>query len=89
MCHFVIAPFPKWKRHPHPGTDGSNPSPSSEESSAKPHAKRSYDLILVARNEERLNAVASRLRGETGRLVKVLPADLNDKASLAKVEAVL
>ncbi len=25
-------------------------------------AKRGYDLILVARNEQRLNAVASRLR---------------------------
>ncbi|HEY0145850.1 MAG TPA: SDR family oxidoreductase [Methylovirgula sp.] len=52
-------------------------------------AKRGYDLILVARNEQRLNAVASRLRGETGRQVTVLAADLNDKASLAKVEAVL
>jgi uncharacterized protein len=52
-------------------------------------AKRGYDLILVARNEQRLNAVADRLRGETGRQITVLPADLNDKASLAKVEAVL
>ena len=30
-------------------------------------AKRGYDLILVARNEQRLNAVAERLRAETGR----------------------
>ena len=52
-------------------------------------AKRGYDLILVARNEHRLNAVAERLRGETGRQVTALPADLNDKAGLAKVEAVL
>jgi short-subunit dehydrogenase len=52
-------------------------------------ARRGYDLILVARNEQRLNAVADRLRGETGRQVTVLPADLNDKAGLAKVEAVL
>jgi uncharacterized protein len=52
-------------------------------------AKRGYDLVLVARNEQRLNAVAGRLRGETGRQVTVLPADLNDKAGLAKVEAVL
>jgi uncharacterized protein len=52
-------------------------------------AKRGYDLILVARNEQRLNAVADRLRGKTGRQVTVLPADLNDKASLVKVEAVL
>ena len=39
-------------------------------------AKRGYDLILVARNEQRLNAVADRLRGDTGRQVTVLPADL-------------
>jgi short-subunit dehydrogenase len=52
-------------------------------------AKRGYDLILVARNEQRLAAVAGKLLGETGRTVTVLPADLNDKASLAKVEAVL
>ena len=52
-------------------------------------AKRGYDLILVARNEQRLNAVADRLRDATGREVTALPADLNDKAGLAKVEAVL
>lgn len=52
-------------------------------------AKRGYDLILVARNEQRLNAVAEQLRSVTGRQITILPADLNDKASLAKVEAVL
>ena len=52
-------------------------------------AKRGYDLILVARNEQRLNAVARQLRAETGVQVTTLPADLNDKAGLAKVEAVL
>jgi uncharacterized protein len=52
-------------------------------------AKRGYDLILVARNEQRLSAVATRLRGETGRQITVLLADLNDKAGLAKVEAIL
>jgi len=49
-------------------------------------AKRGYDLILVARNEQRLNAVADKIRGETGRNVTVLPADLNDKAGLSKIE---
>ncbi|MDI3566039.1 SDR family oxidoreductase [Bradyrhizobium sp. Arg816] len=52
-------------------------------------ARRGYDLILVARNQQRLNAVADKLRGETGRQIAVLPADLNEKAGLAKVEAVL
>jgi uncharacterized protein len=52
-------------------------------------AKRGYDLILVARNGEKLKSLADRLTSETGRSVKVLPADLRDKAALAKVEAVL
>ena len=52
-------------------------------------AKRGYDLILVARNGEKLKSLAARVTSETGRSVKVLPADLGDKAALAKVEAVL
>ena len=52
-------------------------------------AKRGYDLILVARNGERLKSLSSWLTAETGRSVKVIPADLGDKAALAKVEAVL
>ncbi|WP_158809529.1 SDR family oxidoreductase [Beijerinckia sp. L45] len=52
-------------------------------------AKRGYDLILVARNEQRLNAAADRLRRETGVQVTPLIADLNEKAGLAKVEAVI
>ncbi|MEI9890606.1 MAG: SDR family NAD(P)-dependent oxidoreductase [Caulobacteraceae bacterium] len=49
-------------------------------------AKRGYDLILVARDEARLTALASRLRGETGVRIDVLRADLTDKADLAAVE---
>lgn len=52
-------------------------------------AKRGYDLILVARNEERLNAVAEGIRTETGKNVTVLAADLTLKADLLKVEEVL
>ena len=52
-------------------------------------AKRGYDLILVARNAERLKSLATQLASETGRSVTVLPADLGDKAALATVEAVL
>ena len=52
-------------------------------------AKRGYDLILVARNEKRLNEVVSRLSRENGRKVTALVADLGDKAARAKVEAVL
>ena len=52
-------------------------------------AKRGCDLILVARNEERLEALSARIKSETGRSVTPLRADLNDKADLAKVETTL
>src|SRR5712691_10983160 len=52
-------------------------------------AKRGYDLILVARSEARLKALSARLTSETGRSVTPLPADLNDKAGLARVETAL
>lgn len=49
-------------------------------------AKRGHDLILVARDEARLNALADRLRAETGVKVEVIKADLTDKAELLKLE---
>ncbi|MGG6892426.1 SDR family NAD(P)-dependent oxidoreductase [Rhizobium sp. BR 315] len=52
-------------------------------------AKQGYNLILVARNGERLKALASRLTDETGRTVETLSADLGRKDDLAKVEKVL
>jgi len=52
-------------------------------------AKRGYDLILVARNEARLMSLSSLLASETGRSVKALRADLNNKAELATVESIL
>lgn len=52
-------------------------------------ARRGYDLILVARNADRLNALASRLTAETGRSVSTLAADLNDRRALSKIEEVL
>ncbi|EJZ18361.1 SDR family NAD(P)-dependent oxidoreductase, partial [Rhizobium sp. Pop5] len=52
-------------------------------------AQQGYDLIIVARNEERLKALASRLTTETGRMVETLVADLGSKADLARVERVL
>ncbi|RUZ86152.1 SDR family NAD(P)-dependent oxidoreductase, partial [Mesorhizobium sp. M7A.F.Ca.CA.001.14.1.1] len=42
-------------------------------------ARRGYDLILVARNRERLDELAGRLIGQTGRTIEILPADLNDR----------
>ncbi|OCJ13948.1 SDR family oxidoreductase [Rhizobium sp. AC44/96] len=52
-------------------------------------AKRGYDLILVARNTERLSDLATKLTRETGRTIETIPADLGKKADLARVEAVL
>jgi uncharacterized protein len=52
-------------------------------------ARRGYDLILVARNESRLAALAQRLENATGRSVTAITADLNDKADLARIEATL
>ncbi|MBO9538030.1 SDR family oxidoreductase [Herbaspirillum sp.] len=49
-------------------------------------AQRGYDLILVARNRERLNALASSISTRTGRAVEVLQADLNNRVELAQVE---
>lgn len=52
-------------------------------------ARRGYDLILVARNGNRLAALARRLENETGRPVETIAADLTDKAELARIEAIL
>jgi uncharacterized protein len=50
-------------------------------------ARRGYDLVLVARNRDRLEAVARQIRGETGRHVEAVEADLNARADLRRVEA--
>lgn len=49
-------------------------------------ARRGYDLVLVARNRDKLDALARRIADETGRAVEVFPADLNNRESLASVE---
>lgn len=50
-------------------------------------AHRGYDLILVARNAGRLDALARRLRAETGRAVEALPADLARQEGVAHIGA--
>jgi short-subunit dehydrogenase len=52
-------------------------------------ARRGHDLILVARNQSRLEALAARLRDETGRSVEIVSADLNNDADLHRVETIL
>lgn len=52
-------------------------------------ARRGYDLILVARNAERLGTLATKLSDQTGRAVEVMAADLTDGSDLSRVEKVL
>jgi len=48
-------------------------------------ARQGHDLILVARNQARLEALADRLRHETGQSVRVIAADLQDDAQTARL----
>jgi uncharacterized protein len=48
-------------------------------------AKRGYDLILVARSQEKLNDVASQIQSATRRKVEVLQADLTVSADVKRV----
>lgn len=50
-------------------------------------ARRGHDLVLVARNKARLDAVAGKLREEARIAVDVVQADLTDPSNLAAVEA--
>ncbi|WHS91034.1 SDR family oxidoreductase (plasmid) [Sinorhizobium kummerowiae] len=52
-------------------------------------ARRGYDLILVARNQTRLDELARRLTDETGRSVEVVAADLGKRTDAARIEKVL
>ena len=52
-------------------------------------AKRGHDLIIVARNRQRLASLARRLAGETGRKVEMVEADLTSPADLQRVEDIL
>ena len=49
-------------------------------------ARRGHDLLLVARDAQRLESMAGRLSQEYGVKVEVLKADLTQKAELAAVE---
>ena len=50
-------------------------------------ARDGYDVILVARRRDRLEALAERLRREADAHAEVLEADLTDPGALARVEA--
>jgi uncharacterized protein len=50
-------------------------------------AKRGHDLVLVARDNSRMEALADRLRRDEGVRVDILRADLTNAQDLAQVEA--
>jgi len=52
-------------------------------------ARRGYDLILVARNERKLDGVRRHIADATRRSVTAIAADLNDKADLRRIETIL
>jgi short-subunit dehydrogenase len=52
-------------------------------------ASRGYDLILVARRKERLEALASDITRRHGRKVETIATDLSDASDLAKIENIL
>jgi short-subunit dehydrogenase len=52
-------------------------------------ARRGHDLVLVARDRPRLEALAERLRREAGVQVEIVVADLNQREDLAAVETQL
>jgi short-subunit dehydrogenase len=52
-------------------------------------SRRGYNLILVARNRDRLNALARSIADNTGRTVEIVTADLRNKADVTRVEELL
>ena len=52
-------------------------------------ARRGYDLVLVARNRERLDTLAARLERETLAMVEIASADLSDTDDLRRIENIL
>ena len=49
-------------------------------------AHRGHDLVLIARDVGRLEALAAKLRAETGRVVEVLGADLTRDGDVTAIE---
>ncbi|MCY0853625.1 SDR family NAD(P)-dependent oxidoreductase [Cupriavidus sp. D39] len=49
-------------------------------------ARRGHPIVMVARDTERMQTLAARLRAETGVEIEILKADLNDPADVAKIE---
>jgi uncharacterized protein len=53
---------------------------------AERFGRRGHDLVLVARDQRRMETLATRLRSETGVAVDIIAADLTVPAELGRVE---
>ena len=62
------------------------PTSGIGEAFARLLASKGHDLVLVARDEDRLAALAESLSSAHGVTVEVLPADLSDREQLSVVE---
>jgi short-subunit dehydrogenase len=56
---------------------------------AERFAAQGHNLILVARNVDRLRAVAAKIQAKHGVKIEILPADLGNKDGIKRVEEVL
>ncbi len=52
-------------------------------------ARQGYDLVIVARNHAKLDALARQINRDTGRNVEAVAADLADRSDLARIETLL
>ncbi len=73
--------------HPFPAVLVTGASSGIGATYADRFARRGHDLVLVARDEARMEALAARLRAETGVKIDVVPADLTASADLVRAEA--
>jgi short-subunit dehydrogenase len=52
-------------------------------------AARGMDLIVIARRQDRLEALANKVRDDSGATARIIVADLTDQEALRTVEAAL
>lgn len=55
------------------------------EAFAEEFGRRGYDLVLTARREDRLKALASRLKERYGAVVRVMPCDLSEPGAVRRL----
>ena len=77
---------PSWQTRPMPIALITGPTSGIGKAFALQLAARGLDVVLVARDADRLDSLAANLRSRFGVAVEVLVADLTNHADLARVE---